>query len=179
MDGRTVTRTISDGRVFQRDVSPPLETRSQQHGISPPRAENIQCINLSLYTLCLIPGVGGFCLRTSSRTTPAIHLLTSILERTHHQARNLPKEFCRNGTMQGVRKGKGDIVFDESRLLPARGIRDGLKFPGSFESFEQRRGGGCDSLTRVDGVNSRGWGAPRGLRLTFTESYGEQVTLLT
>ena len=51
--------------------------------------------------------------------------------------------------MKGVRKGKGDIIFDESRLLVPRGIRNGLKFPGGFEGFEQRCGGGCDSLTRV------------------------------
>ena len=81
--------------------------------------------------------------------------------------------------MKGVRKGKGDIIFDESRLLVPRGIHNGLKFPGGFEGFEQRRGGGCDSLTREDDVNSRAWSAPQRARLTFTDSYGKQMTVLT
>jgi hypothetical protein len=90
---------------------------------------------------------------------PAIHLLASILKRTHHQPRNLSKELCRDSSVQGVRKSKGDIVFDESRLLPPGGIYNRLKFPGGFEGFEQRCGGGCDSLTRVDGVISLEGGA--------------------
>jgi hypothetical protein len=81
--------------------------------------------------------------------------------------------------VQGIRKGKGDVIFDESQLLAPRGVLNRLKSPGCFEGFEQRRGGGCDSLTRAGGVNSQGWSALRGLRLTFTESYGQQVTLLT
>lgn len=81
--------------------------------------------------------------------------------------------------MQGICESKGDIVFDECRLLPLRGIRVVLKFPGGFEGFEQGCGGRRNSLTRVDDVSLGGWGAPRKLRLTVTESYGEQVTLLT
>ena len=72
--------------------------------------------------------------------------------------------------MKGARKGEGNIVFDESGLLTPRSIRNGFKSPGGFEGFEQRRGGGCDSLTREGGVSSRRWSAPPRVRLTFTES---------
>ena len=58
--------------------------------------------------------------------------------------------------MQRVRKGKGYLVFDESKLLSSRDVRGGLKSPGGFEGFEQRCRGGCDSLTKADGVSSRG-----------------------
>jgi len=82
----------------------------------------------------------------SSRSTPTIHFLTSILKRAHHQARNLSKEFCRDGSVKGVRKCKGDAVLDESRFLTPSGIRNRLKLPGGFKGFEEWRGGGCDSL---------------------------------
>ena len=49
--------------------------------------------------------------------------------------------------MKGVRKGKGNIVFDESGFPTPGGIRDRFKFPRGFKGFEQRRGGGCDGLT--------------------------------
>ena len=89
--------------------------------------------------------------------TPAIHLLASVLKRSHHQARNLAKELGRDSSVQRVRKSKGDIVFDESRVLPPRGIRDRLKFPGGFEGFKQGCGGGRNSLARADGVSLGEW----------------------
>ena len=58
--------------------------------------------------------------------------------------------------MKGVRKCKGDIILDESSLLTPSGTRNGLEFPGGFKGLEQRCGGGGDSLTREDGVNSQG-----------------------
>lgn len=116
---------------------------------------------------------------SSASDIPTIHLLASIFKRLHHQARNLAKELCRDSSVQRVRKSKGDIVFDESRPLPPRGTWDGFKFPGRFEGFEQGCGRGCNCLVRAGGVSLGGWGTPQKLRLTVTESYGEQVTLLT
>jgi len=177
-----VPRIILDGRVFQQDVSPLSESRSRQYGVTTSHGIfSVLIARCILYIpLAFDPdGQEVSLVWTSSRGTPAIHFLASIFKRSHHQARNLSKELCRDSSMQGVRKGKDDIVFDESRFLPFRSVHDRLKSPGCFEGLEQRCGGGCDSLTRADGVSPGGWGAPRGLRLTFTESYGEQMTLLT
>ena len=175
-------QAISDGRVFQQDVSPPSESRSQQYGVT---------ASYGIFSVLIVCSNSIFCRRSISDgyegLTHGRHRGTPRPYTSSHRSSNAriikpetcPKNFAEMAACKGFANAKAIWYLTRVDSFPPEAFATGSNFQVVSRVLKRGVEEDATALREWMAVSSRGWSAPRGLRLTLTESYGEQVTLLT